>query len=103
VRVVVSPQARADLDDIWRWNAKDKGVDHADSYLAYLSEQISSLDKKHASGKKIDSRNLRYLLVQRRAGGHGHIVIYSLISNEIIVFHVFHTAQNWQMELSDED
>ena len=102
MKVVVTPEARADLTEIWNWNATEWGVRHADSYFAFLGKHISGLSKTSAKGRPIGTRPAFRYLMKRRSSGHGHIAVYEIVENEIRVHHVYHTAQDWQAKLLNE-
>jgi len=54
---------------------------HADAYLHYLKECIAGLASSYARGKTVSTRpDLRYVIIRRRAGRHGHVAVYN--SNE---------------------
>jgi plasmid stabilization system protein ParE len=42
------------------------------------------------------------MIFKKRAGGHGHVVVYQVLESEIYVFDYFHTAQDWQARLAEE-
>jgi plasmid stabilization system protein ParE len=103
-----TPEARADLEDIWDWNAKRYGREHADSYVAFLQLKTDLLFSQHARGRPVPiNPNFRYRVIQKRTKRHGHIVVYEVIDNAIVrIVRFIHTAQNWQVELKqgfDED
>jgi plasmid stabilization system protein ParE len=101
--VIRSPAAIDELHEIWRWNAGRYGVGQADGYLRYLAEYIAKLATTYAKGKMVGSRpDLRYVVIRRRAKGHGHIVVYNFDDKEVHVLHIFHTAQDWQARLADD-
>jgi plasmid stabilization system protein ParE len=100
VKVVLSLDAEADLTEIWLWNAEERGVRHADDYISFLREHIAKLETRSDIGTKIDlGPDYRYILMKRRSGGHGHIAVYQIRSDEILVVHVFHTSQDWRAKL----
>jgi plasmid stabilization system protein ParE len=101
--VIRSPTAIDELDEIWQWNAERHGVPHADGYLRYLKENIDALARDYAKGKAVGGRpDLRYILIRRRAKGHGHVAVYQFDDLGVQVLHIFHTAQDWQTKLADE-
>jgi plasmid stabilization system protein ParE len=103
VKVVISPRAASDLDEIWNWNVDSRDIHNADAYLAFLLQRIGRLRKTYSEGKIVPTRpDLRYVLMIRRTGGHGHVAAYSIEVNEVVVAHIYHTAQNWQGSLSNE-
>jgi plasmid stabilization system protein ParE len=98
--VIRSPAAIDDLDEIWRWNAERYGVPHADSYLRYIKGAIDGLASSYAKGKAVGGRaDLRYILIRRRAKGHGHVAVYQIGREAVHVLHIFHTAQDWKNKL----
>jgi plasmid stabilization system protein ParE len=101
--VTVSPTATAELADIWRWNADRYGEGHADEYVGFLRNTIHQLPVLYKLGRPVTVQpNLRYLVIRRRAKGHGHIAVYRCDDKSIDVLHVFHTAQDWQTILAEE-
>jgi plasmid stabilization system protein ParE len=101
--VIRSPTAIDELHDVWRWNAARYGAAHADAYLRFLKESIAGLGINYVRGKKVSARpGLRYLVIRRRAGGHGHVAVYNFDETEVHILHVFHTAQDWQTKLIEE-
>jgi plasmid stabilization system protein ParE len=101
--VIRSPSAIDELHAIWLWNVQRYGVDHADDYLRFLNDGIEDLSRSYARGKMIRTRpDLHYRLIKRRAGGHGHVVVYSFNDQQVFVLHIFHSAQDWQQKLADE-
>lgn len=44
--------------------------------------------------------DLWYILIRRRAKGHGHVVVYRFDDQQVSVLYVFHTAQDWQARLA---
>jgi plasmid stabilization system protein ParE len=102
--IVYADEARRDLRTIWRWNRERYSRTHADGYIAFLHDSITALAADKVPGHAVaDFPHLRYLLMQRRAGGHGHIAIFRSSETKILVARVFHTSQDWQATLSDED
>ena len=103
VRVVVAPEAQLDLNEIWNWNARDRGICHADSYVRFLETQIDGLSEHYASGKVVGTRpDLRYILMRRKTRGHGHVAVYTVAESVVTVVYVFHTAQDWQATVAEE-
>jgi len=100
--VTVSPTAGAELADIWRWNADRYGADHADQYVGFLRSAIHQLPALYKLGKPVPAQpDLCYLVIRRRAKGHGHIAVFRFDDRAIAVLHVFHTAQDWQTKLAE--
>ena len=102
LKIIRSPIVIDELDAIWRWNAEQYSVDHADAYSRYLRKCIDDLETNYSSGKTVVTRpDLRYAMIRRRASGHGHIVVYKSDETKVNVLHVFHTAQDWPAKLKE--
>jgi plasmid stabilization system protein ParE len=96
-KVVASPAIARELKEIWRWNADNHGIAHANFYVDSLRQAIRSLQTKYEEGGLIaGNRDLRYLLVRRKKKGHGHVVVYRVGEEIVHVLHIFHTAQDWR-------
>lgn len=101
--VVIAPNATAELAAIWRWNAEHYSPDHADRYLAFLETSIYDLDRAYPLGRSVDTRpELRHILIRRKTQGHGHVAVYRVTESTVDVVHLFHSAQDWQKILIDE-
>jgi plasmid stabilization system protein ParE len=95
--VKLTELAAGELREIWQWNAERHGPSHADEYLQFLIAAIESLARPDAIGRPVPNRpNLRYILMRRRIGGHGHIAVYEIEEERTTVLRIFHTAQDWQ-------
>ncbi|MBS0209742.1 MAG: type II toxin-antitoxin system RelE/ParE family toxin [Planctomycetes bacterium] len=100
--VVRSPTALNELHGIWRWNVERYGLAHADVYVALLERAIDVLGEAYNRGRPVAGRpDLRYIIVRRKAKGHGHVVAYRVDEQHVNILHVFHTAQNWQEHLAE--
>jgi plasmid stabilization system protein ParE len=104
MKIIITPTAYQDLEEIWRWNAKNYDKLHADEYLAFLNQGIDGLVSFHSRGIRLRKQSdLQYFLLRRKSSGHGHIVVYRCTANEIIVKHLFHTAEDWQSKAEELD
>ena len=89
-----------ELKDIRQRNASNHGHVHADAYLAFLQAWLNKLGTACGQGKAVSTRpDLRYIIIRRRAKGHGHIAVHSFDDAEVRILHIFHTAQDWQNKL----
>lgn len=92
-----SAHALNDLDSIWTWNAKEKGISHADEYIAFLRAETLKLLSFPRSGRIVPTHNIyRYKLIKRRNKSHGHLVVFVVRKQVVKVLRYFHTSQNWQ-------
>lgn len=101
--VIYAPAALEELDAVWDWNEKHYGRSRAADYVDFLERRIDALSENHQRGRTVESRpEYRYILIRRKAQGHGHVAVYRCDDKEIHVLHVFHTAQDWQTALAEE-
>ncbi|HEX4052955.1 MAG TPA: type II toxin-antitoxin system RelE/ParE family toxin [Tepidisphaeraceae bacterium] len=99
-----TPEALANLDEIWDWNAERYGRIRADSYVEFLQRRTDRLSTEYARGRRIPANTkLRYRVIQRTKKRHGHIVVYEVNDDDVVrVLRYFHTAQDWQNKLQEE-
>lgn len=101
--VVYAPLALQDIDVIWDWNEKTYGPDHALRYVEFLQRHIEALGKNQSRGRVVESRpELRYILIRQRNRGDGHLAVFRVREGAVSVLHIFHTAQDWQSKLAEE-
>ena len=92
------------MRETWAWNAEHHGEKRADNYEAFLYRKLSKLASYPDMGEALNEfAGLRRLLIQRKAGGYGHIAIYRVTEDLIQVLLLYHTSQNWQEHLRGED
>ncbi len=101
LEVTFTQGARADLLEVWLWNAETYGQKRADSYLKVLDLAILSLAQSPTLGLEVvEVAGLRRHIVRRRSRAHGHIIFYRIDGPTLVVVHIFHTAQDWRTRLS---
>jgi plasmid stabilization system protein ParE len=101
--VCISPGATAILADIWVWNADRYGVAHADAYRSFLISQVEKLSTTFFKSQPVPRRaRLSYITIRRRKRGHGHVAVFERIGESITVLYFFHTAQDWQNRLLED-
>jgi|HubBroStandDraft_1064217.scaffolds.fasta_scaffold993307_1 plasmid stabilization system protein ParE len=90
------------LAEIWRWNARKYGVDHATEYVEFLQRRTLALREEYLAGRAVkDHESYRYMTLKKRARGHGYVVVYQVLEKEVYVFYYFHTAQDWMAQLGE--
>ena len=98
--VKLSAAALDTLSDIWLWNATHYGSAHADGYVRFLEAAFETLTWAETVGRPVPDRpEYRYLLIKRRAGGHGHVAVFQVDGEQVTVLRIFHTAQDWAATL----
>jgi plasmid stabilization system protein ParE len=86
-----------DLSGIWEWNAHQRGINHANSYIAFLKAETLKLTRALTPGRPVPTRKaFRYTVIKRRRQGHGHLVVFMLDERVLRVLRYYHTSQNWQ-------
>ena len=92
--LAISPEAKSDLFDIWRYNAIHRGFRAAELWDAVIQSRIDSLSTDYDLGRRIDEApELRFVIVQRRPKAHGNVVVYQidLEGLTLSILRVFHT------------
>jgi plasmid stabilization system protein ParE len=101
LRVILSREAEANLEEIWHWNAMAHDPQWADDYRAFLISNIRNLAA--ASGRIVAGEPaLRYVRVRKKAKSHGHIIVFREAGEDMEIVFIFHTAQDWQNRLRDK-
>ncbi len=99
MNVVLTPDATADLDAVWRWNAQQYNVGHADDYLAFLRGAIDGLGTGSPLGTAVAGRpTYRFAVFLWRSRRHGHIAVFQSDGVTVSVLRVHHTAQDWERD-----
>ncbi|SRR5579871_6827300 len=101
-QVVLTAAAETDLNEIWRWNADHYDRSRADKYTQFLRDSLVAIAATARPGKSLPGNSdLRYILLRRKSRGHGHIAVFKPEPSRIVVLQIFHTAQDWQSEITD--
>jgi plasmid stabilization system protein ParE len=88
------------LAEIWRWNADKYGQAHADQFIDFLRSRTLALGSEYQRGRAVSGRpSHRYITLKRRARGHGYVVVYQVLEDEVYIYYYFHTAQDWMTQL----
>ncbi len=99
-----SQAAKADMAEIWVYNADTYGITHANEYEAYLYSRIHTLQINPNSGRPaLDRPGYRYLIMKKRARGHGHAAYYRVDGDTIWIVRILHTAMHAPDHLPDVD
>jgi toxin ParE1/3/4 len=100
--IVYSKSASAELRGVWEWNADRYGPDHANRYLAFLSNRLEELAQGQQRGHAVPGEaDVLYHVARKRTRGHGHVLVYRKTPGGLHVAHVFHTAQDWPTRLRE--
>jgi plasmid stabilization system protein ParE len=101
--IIYAAAARVELDEIWDWNEKTFGREHAVKYIEFLLDRVERLSEEYQAGKSVSTRpELLCTPIKLKSRGHFHVVVYQVHSGFVSILHVFHTAQNWEEKLASE-
>ena len=85
-----SEPALADIDRIWSYLA-DFGVDIADRFVERLKSATGRLHEHPLSGPSVGAATGGL----RRLSAHGHILVYIVLPDEVLVVRVFDAREDW--------
>ena len=95
VKLIISEKAWLDLRDIWLFNAERYGGEHAAKYQEFLFSEMASLCVYPNKGARVPRVSaMRFLIMKRRSGGHGHAAYYEIHCGSVYVIRVLHTAMH---------
>jgi plasmid stabilization system protein ParE len=93
--VTITYEANQALKEIWAWNARAHGEEHAEEYVQFLLAETEKLADHPELGRVVDSRpKYRALSTRWKTGGHGHIAVYRVEPPHVKLMDYVHTAQD---------
>jgi len=93
MKLEFTDKAAVDFAEIWVHNAERYNVEHADKYRDFLLAEMDQLTEHPELGRVPDKfPALRYLVMKRRASGHGHVAYYEVFDDTIRIVRILHTA-----------
>ncbi|GFG87209.1 MAG: type II toxin-antitoxin system RelE/ParE family toxin [Mycolicibacter algericus] len=96
VRYLLSPAARADLEQIWDYTADRWGVDQAEEYLRELQYAIERLAANPRIGRTCDEIRPGY----RKLSAGSHTLFYRLTADAVVdVVRVLHQRMDTERHL----
>ena len=105
MRVAFSLTASLELLEIYRYNAKIRGVVQAGRYEDFLVQAIQSLATDYAKGVRMrDLPDLRRKTFKPRPRGDGHVAVYEVDeADEIVtIVHIFHTKMDVATRIAED-
>ncbi len=88
----LTPRARADLGDIWRYTAKTWNPDQADAYLTGMTATFDTLADMPGIGRLYHEFTPLVRLHVHRS----HLIVYQDTSGGIDIIRVLHMRQDWK-------
>jgi toxin ParE1/3/4 len=83
---VLSPRAKADLDDIWDYTERNWGTEQAKAYIRLIGAAIQTVATSPARGKACDHIQEGY----RKYPAGSHVVFFRLTDGGINVVRILH-------------
>lgn len=100
--VEIRPRALRDLDLIWAYNAEKYSPEHANRYDQFLLGHIERLGQSLNPGRQLPgNERRRYETFRYKSKAHGHIAIFTIFEDTLVVHRIFHTAQDWTAKAYD--
>lgn len=96
-RYILSPLARADLDNIWEHTSKRWDDDQAEAYLRMIQAAIDTVTANPKLGRPYDDVRAGYW--RHRAGSH--LILYRETSDAIDIVRVLHEKMDIGSHLPD--
>ncbi|HMJ93525.1 MAG TPA: type II toxin-antitoxin system RelE/ParE family toxin [Allosphingosinicella sp.] len=89
-RYLLSPRARADLDEIWNYTADRWDEEQAENYLRSIEKAMATIAKSPQRGRSYDEVRVGY----RRFRIGSHILIYRLIEKQVHIVRILHVSMD---------
>jgi toxin ParE1/3/4 len=85
-RFVLTPRARADIDEIWDYTAERWGLEQAETYLRELRKNIQAVADAPSLGRECEEVRAGY----RQYPSGSHVLFYRLTGNSIEIVRILH-------------
>jgi toxin ParE1/3/4 len=95
----LTPQAKADLNDIWDYTAKQWNIDQAEAYMRSLDATFSLLALNPHLGRNIDEIRRGYFQFSTAS----HILIYRLNKAQVEIVRILHKSSDVETRLQNEN
>ena len=94
-RYVLSPRARADLDEIWDYTTERWGGDQAEGYIRLLQRAIETVANDPRKGRSCDEVRAGYC--KYPAGSH--MLLYRSVKAGIDIVRILHSRMDFERHL----
>ena len=95
MRVVVSPRAQADIDDIWEYTVSQWGVRQAETYLRLIKEAVEAVATDPRVGRSCDDVRPGY----RKYLVGSHVLFYRVTATAVVVVRILHQRMDVERHL----
>ncbi len=97
--VRLTPQAKADLDDIWNYTAKQWNTEQAEAYMRALDATFHLLVLNPRLGRNIDDVRKGYFKFPTAS----HILIYRMNKEQVEIVRILHKSSDVEAWLESDD
>jgi toxin ParE1/3/4 len=94
-RYVLSPRARADLEDIWTYSAQRWGTDQAEDYIRRVQHAIETVAQEPRKGRACDEIRRGY----RKYPAGSHVLFYRSMKAGIDIVRILHSHMDFERHL----
>ena len=95
----LTPQAKADLDNIWAYTAQQWNIDQAEAYMRALDATFPLLVLNPRLGRNIDDICKGYFKFPTAS----HILIYRLNKAQVEIVRILHKCSDVEARLQGEN
>jgi toxin ParE1/3/4 len=92
---VLTPRARADLDDIWDYTADRWGLDQAETYTRQLWKDITVVAERPSLGRDCSEVRRGY----RKYPSGSHVLFYRLTTDGIDIVRILHERMDYERHI----
>ena len=96
--VRLTPQAKADLDEIWEYTVKQWNIDQAEAYMRALDATFNLLVLNPRLRRNIDDIRKGYYKFPTAS----HILIYGVHKAQVEIVRILHKSSDVEVRLHDE-
>jgi toxin ParE1/3/4 len=95
MRFIVSPRARADIDDIWNYTVEQWGERQAEICLRLLQAAVDAVASDPKIGPTCDDVRPGY----RKYRVGSHVLFYRVAANTVVVVRILHQRMDIERHL----
>jgi toxin ParE1/3/4 len=95
-RYVLTPRARADLADIWRYTVQRWDPEQADRYVRDVQRAIETVARDPRKGRRCDDVRAGYL----RYPVGSHVVFFRMAGDTAVVVRILHQRMDFARHLT---
>jgi len=95
MKLVLSPRAQADIDDIWEYTVQRWGERQAETYTSLIKEGVDAIADNPGVGRPCDDVRPGY----RRYPVGSHVLFYRVRAADIVVVRILHKRMDVERHL----